>query len=63
MEIDAGLGPAPPETVALWIRAVARMRREALESFVQRTWRTWDAESLRDLQVAVDARRAELDGR
>jgi len=30
-------GPAPPETVELWIRAVKRFDREILEPFVRRT--------------------------
>jgi len=58
---DTGMGPAPPETVELWIRAGKRMDRDILESFVRRTWATWDPASLGPLQEAVDARRAELD--
>jgi hypothetical protein len=56
------LGCAPPESVVRWLSAVRRMDRDALDSFVRRTWRTWRAESLRPLAVAVDARRSELDG-
>ena len=50
-----------PETVALWVRHVRRTDRKVLESFIQRRWATWDPESLRLLQAAVDAGRAELD--
>ena len=32
-----------------------------LASFVDRTWRTWSSESLRPLEAAVKARRAELE--
>jgi hypothetical protein len=59
---DDALGDAPAETVELWIRAVRRMDREVLESFVRRTWSTWSAASLRPLAPVVEARRAELDG-
>lgn len=56
------LAAAPPESVEVWIRAVRRMDRDTLDSFVRRTWRTWSPESLRPVALAVDARRAELDG-
>jgi uncharacterized protein YbdZ (MbtH family) len=61
MTDDTGMGPAPPETVALWVSAVRRTSREAIESFVQRTWARWDPASLGPVRAAVDARRAELD--
>jgi len=38
------------------------MDRDALDSFVRRMWRTWSPTSLRPLAVAVDIRRAQLDG-
>jgi hypothetical protein len=57
---DNTLDDAPPETVALWIRLVRTMDAAMLASFVDRTWRTWSRESLRPLEAAVKARRAEL---
>ena len=56
------LGCAPPESVVQWLSGVRRMDRDSLDSFVRRTWRAWRAESLRPLAIAVEARRAELDG-
>ena len=56
------LGAIPPETLELSVHAVRRMDRDTLDSFVRRTWREWSPESLRPLAIAVDARRAELDG-
>lgn len=56
------LGGAPPDLLAMWIRAVRRMDRDMLDTFVRRTWRAWSAVSLRPLAIVVDARRAELDG-
>jgi uncharacterized protein YbdZ (MbtH family) len=56
------LGAAPAESIALWMRAVRNMDRDTLDSFVRRTWRTWSPGSLRPLAVAVDTRRAQLDG-
>jgi hypothetical protein len=51
------IADAPAESVDLWIQAVRRMDRDALESFVRRTW---SSASLRPLAVVVEARRAEL---
>jgi len=56
------LTAAPAESIAIWMRAVRNMDRDALNSFVRRTWRQWSAASLRALAVAVDSRRAQLDG-
>ena len=56
------LGAAPAGSLDVWLRAVRSMDRDTLDSFVRRTWRTWSAASLRPLAIAVDARRAELDG-
>ena len=62
-EIDPlDLGAAPPESLELWLRDVRRMDRDALDAFVRQTWRRWSAASLRPLALAVDARRATLDG-
>jgi hypothetical protein len=56
------LGAAPVDSMGMWIRAVRTMDRDALDSFVRRTWRTWSAGSLRPLAAAVEMRRSELDG-
>lgn len=56
------LSAVPAASLELWARAVRRMDRDTLDSFVRRTWRAWSPESLRPLAVAVDVRRAELDG-
>ena len=58
---DNTLGDAPPETVAMWIRLVRTIDAAMLASFVDRTWSTWSRESLRPLEAAVKARRAELE--
>ena len=47
MTDDTGVGPAPAESVALWVKAVASMGPDELESFEQRTFATWDRVSLR----------------
>jgi hypothetical protein len=56
------LSAVPAASLKLWTQAVRRMDRDTLDSFVRRTWRAWSPESLRPLAVAVDVRRAELDG-
>jgi hypothetical protein len=56
------LPTAPPSLVESWVSGVRAMDRDTLDAFVRRTWRTWHAESLRLLALAVDRRRAELDG-
>jgi hypothetical protein len=56
------LGAVPPELLELCMHAVRKMDRDTLDSCVRRMWRTWSAESLRPLAIAVDARRSELDG-
>ena len=58
---DGTLDDAPGETVALWIRLVRTMDAAMLPSFVDRTWRTWSRESLKPLEAAVKARRAEIE--
>ena len=57
---ETGVGPAPAETVALWVKAVATMGPDELESFAQRTFATWDRASLGDLWRAIERRRREL---
>jgi|SRR6187402_3707290 hypothetical protein len=56
------LGAPPADLLETWMHAVRRMDRDTLDLFVRRTWRAWDATSLRPVQAAVDARRGELDG-
>ena len=58
----SGMGPAPPETVALWCDLVKSMGPDELESFAQRTFATWDRASLGDLRRAIERRRQELAG-
>jgi hypothetical protein len=59
---DRGLGPAPPETVALWVKLVAAMGPDELHDFEERTFRQWDRTSLDDLRRAIERRRRELAG-
>jgi hypothetical protein len=58
---ETGVGPAPAETVALWVAAVAVMGPDELESFEQRTFAVWDPRSLGDLRRALERRRREFD--
>jgi hypothetical protein len=57
---DATIGPAPIETVQMWVQLVAAMGPDELESFEHRTFRTWDRASLVDVRWAIDRRRREL---
>ena len=57
---ETGVGPAPPETVALWVKAVATMGPDELESFEQRTFAAWDRASLGGLRRAIERRRRDL---
>ena len=45
---DTGVGPAPAETVALWVKRVASMGPDELWDFEARTFRQWDRASLGD---------------
>ena len=54
------MGPAPPETVALWCDLVKSMGPDELESFEQRSFATWDRVSLGDLRAAIRRRWREL---
>ena len=38
---DTGVGAAPPETVALWVKMVATMGPDELDDFERRTFRDW----------------------
>jgi hypothetical protein len=58
---DSGVGPAPPETVRMWIELVNRMDAERLENFVTRIRRQWAADGMPELDAAVRARRAALE--
>jgi hypothetical protein len=58
---ETGVGAAPAETVAIWVKAVASMGPDELESFEERTFRQWDRASLGDVRRAIKRRREELD--
>ena len=57
---ETGVGPAPPETVALWVKLVATMGPDELADFEERTFRQWERASLSALRIAIDHRRREL---
>jgi hypothetical protein len=57
---DTGVGRAPPETVALWVKLVGSMGLDELDSFERRTFRAWDAWSLGDVRRAIERRRKAL---
>jgi hypothetical protein len=57
-----GIGPAPPETVALWVKLDATMGPDELADFEARTFEQWDRASLVAVRRAIDARRRELAG-
>src|SRR5262245_16253311 len=57
---DIGVGAAPPETVALWVKLVATMGPDELADFEERTFRQWDRASLFDVRRAIERRRQEL---
>jgi hypothetical protein len=57
---DTGVGPAPPETVALWVKLVSTMGPDELADLEERTFRQWDRSSLGDLRRAIERRRKEL---
>jgi hypothetical protein len=59
---DTGVGPAPPETVAMWVKLIAGMGPDELQSFEERTFRQWDRASLSAVRIAIDRRRGELAG-
>jgi hypothetical protein len=59
---DTGVGPAPSETVALWVKLVATMGPDELGDFEERTFRQWDRASLSAVRIAIDRRRRELAG-
>ena len=53
---DTGVGPAPAESVKLWVEAVASMGPDQLADFEERTFRQWDGASLGDLRRAIERR-------
>ena len=55
-----GMGPAPAQTVALWVKLVASMGPDELDDFERRTFGTWHRASLGAVRIAVDRRRREL---
>jgi hypothetical protein len=57
---DAGVGPAPLETVAVWVNLVATMGPDELADFEERTFEQCDRASLGDLRVAIQRRHREL---
>jgi len=57
---DTGVGPAPPETVALWVELVASMGPDELADLEARTFNQWNRASLSALGIAIDRRRKEL---
>jgi hypothetical protein len=59
---DTGVGPAPPETVALWVKRVASMGPDEIDDFERRTFAAWDRASLDDLRRAIRRRRREFAG-
>jgi len=59
---DTGVGLAPPETVALWVKPVVSMGPDELDDFERRTFAAWDRASLGDLRRAIKKRRRELAG-
>jgi hypothetical protein len=59
---ETGVGPAPPETVQLWVMLVATMGPDELAGFEARTFKQWDRASLSALRIAIDRRRRELAG-
>ena len=57
---DSGVGPAPAETVALWVKLVASMGPDELDDFERRTFAAWDPRSLGELRRAIQQRRRGL---
>jgi hypothetical protein len=57
----SGMGVAPAETVAAWVKLVASMGPDQLEDFEERTFREWDAALLGGLREAIRHRRQQLE--
>ena len=54
---DTGIGPAPPETVRLWVERVKTMGPDEGDDFERRTFAPWDIASLGDLRREIERRR------
>ena len=54
---DTGVGPAPPEPIAIWVDAIRSMGPGELADFEERTFRQWDPASLGDLRRVIERRR------
>ena len=52
-----GVGPAPAETVRLWVKLVASMGLDELDSFERRIFSQWDPWSLGGVLRAIERRR------
>ena len=57
---STGVGQAPPETVALWLKLVATMGPDELADFEARTFRQWNPASLGELRGVIRHRRQQL---
>ena len=57
---ETSVGPAPPESVALWLKLVTSMDADRLDDFERRTFAAWDRASLGGLRRAIEQRRREL---
>ena len=55
MTDDSGwVGPAPPETIAIWVKIIASMGPDELADFEARTFRQWEPASLGDVRRAIE---------
>jgi hypothetical protein len=54
---ETSVGPAPPETVAVWVKLLATMGPDELTGFEERTFKHWDRASLSAVRIAIDRRR------
>ena len=62
-DTGTGVGDAPAETVAIWVKIVATMGPDELDSFEERTFRQWEPASLGAVRRAIERRRKELASR
>jgi len=60
MTKTSGVGPAPAETVALWIQRVQSMELDEIADIERRIFRDGDRASLGGLRHAIQWRRREL---
>ena len=59
-EQETGVGTALAETIALWVKIVATMGPDELDSFESRAFRQWGRNSLGDVRAAIRERRLNL---